>query len=217
MFHYLLSNYRLFNNEFNRNLLFEWYHYLSVFYCHFMNFYNFLHDSISKHLYRNLSNNLGWNSSLDLDFFRYLFLYNQLYWLLFINNLISCDILNNRFLDNNFFNNLNLFYYWNFSNNLNDLKAWHLYSNNSFYNSWNFNNFLNNSWNWNYFFNYSFNLHNSWYLNYFLNDSINKDCFNSNDLFFDDNWNRNFNSDLFDDLFFNWNYSCYLLIDNSWL
>lgn len=119
--YYFLCNNRLLDNKLYRNLLYKGNRNLTIFYCDLMNFNYFLNDSISKHFYWNLSDNLSWNFSLNLYCFGYLFLDNYLNYFIFFCNLNVLDNLYFWLININLFNYFYLSNYRDLSDNLNYL------------------------------------------------------------------------------------------------
>jgi len=118
---YFFSDDGLFDNKLNRNLLFERHDYLSVFYCDLMNFNYLFNDSIPKDFNWNFPYNLGWNSSLDFDFFGNFFLNDEFDRFLSFHNLDLFDVLNDWLLDDDLPDDLDLPDYWNLPKNFNNL------------------------------------------------------------------------------------------------
>ena len=86
-----------------------------------MNLYYSLDDSISRYLYRDLSNDLDWNSSLNFYLFRYLSFNDNLDNFLFLSNLYLFNYLNLWSLYDDLFYHLYLSYDRDLSYYLDDL------------------------------------------------------------------------------------------------
>ena len=187
----------------------------SIFHSNLMNFNYFLYDSVSEYFNWNLSYYFSWDSSFNFNLFWHLLLDYQLNWLLSLYDLDLLDIFNDRPIHIDFLNDFNFPDNRNFSDNFDNLQTGYFNSDDSFDNSWNFNDLFDDSWNRNNFFNNPLNLNNSRYLNNLFNNLVHKDSLSPNDLSFDDDRYRHFNSNLLNDLLSHWNDSGDLLVDNS--
>jgi hypothetical protein len=151
---------------------------------------------------------INWEFSYHFE--RNSLLDNNLYWLFYFDHLLNHHRPINEFyhsFDDNFLNfNDNFFNFLYFLNdnlrigNLYNLKNRH-FDNNDFFNDFgNLNNLLDNTRNHYNLLDYFLDFHHSWHLNYSLNDLLNNHVLYSNDLFFDNNRNRDLNSNLFSNL-----------------
>lgn len=166
--------------------------------------YNLLNRDVSWNFSDNFNNSLDygfmWNNSLFDSLKFYKFVNN------FLNNSVNLDV--DVLLNNNFLNfSLNN---WNLNNLLDFFDSFfnHDLGDNSFNDLWNLNNFLDNTRYNNYFLNYFLNFNNFWYLNHLFNDLFDWD-FN---LFNTVNMSQDFN-DLFLDIF-DWFRYFNVVVDN---
>lgn len=213
----LLCNDRLLDNELDWNLMSERHDNLSIFDGHLMDLNDFFNNSVSKYLNWYLSDDLSWNSSLNFDFLRHLFLNNQFNWLLSFDDLNFLNILNDRSINIDFLYDLHFSNDRNLSDDLHNLQAGYFDSHNSLDDSWNFNDLFNNPWNWNDFLNNSLDLDDSWYLYNFLYDFVHEDSLSPYNFPFNNDRNWDFNPDFLYDLLSDGDNSGNFLVDYSGL
>jgi hypothetical protein len=202
LFNYYLLNYvfsdnrPLYNHRYHLWYT-EWNLHLNTLNFSIIYVYLLIFNTIPISWYWHLSNNLMWNSFLDLNFNNLLFFHNFLYDFIDLYNLNLFYIFNNLFFDNNFNYLFHLLNYGLWNLYFNDLKDWDLNKNDFFDYFRNLYNFLDNPWNNYYLFNNSFNLNYSRDLHYFLYNLLNYLLLNSHHFFFNYHRNRFFNMYLF--------------------
>jgi len=193
------------------NLDHFWYHegdlYLDCLYFCLVYLYFLILDTISVGWDLNLSEQLDWNSSLNLYLYNFFSLYDLFNDFLDLNCLDFFLVYDDRFLNYDLSWFFDLFDDHLRNHDFNYLQQRLLYNHYFLYNFRHLYDLFDYPWHHYDFLYYFFNLDYSGHLDYLFNNPINHLLLDSNDFFFNYNRNRFFNFNRFDDLLSNWHQS----------